>query len=640
MRSAPVAVAFLVAVSGLASAQSWDTSGNNMLNGTYYFREVAYALQDAAGDLSTAVAVYGNITFDGNGNYSMNATGVTPNGLGSVKTTGTYVIAASGYGYISSAISTGAKIYGLVSQGGIFVGSATQDYFGMFVAAPVGPSQATASTFKGSYWVADFDLSGGSPLYTSSYMFQLNPDGAGNIGNVSISGYIGQYGSQTIPQNSPGVKYAFQNGAGVIAFPNSSNAAFVAGQEYLYISPDGNFVFGGSPQSWDMFVGVRVSSGQPAFSGLYYQAGMDEDTSTLTSGYATLDGYYGALNAVSGSVIGQQWLQYNQAAAGAITTSSYTYSNNFAPKSDGTYSDSFMRYAVTANGAIRIGSGIGPALGVHVAIAAPNVNASGVFIDPRYVVNAATFAPFTAGISPGEFVTIAGQNLSDATATAASLPFPTTLGNNVQVKVNGLAAPLYVVTPTYISFLIPYAVSGSATSLQLATVQVINNGTASNTVTVPVHLTSPGVFTLPPGGLGSAAALHADYSLVSSTRPAQPGETILVFVTGLGAVNPLVQDGSAAPSNPLSTTSSTIAAYINGQTAKVDFSGLAPGLAGLYQVNLEVPSGLAAGTYPLDIAGPDGYSSEATVVVGTTSGQSAEPAPASVPKFLSRRKKN
>ena len=627
MRHAPAALAILVAASGLASAQTWDTSGNGMLNGTYYFRETAYSLQDYAGDLNYAAAVYGNISFDGNGNYTFNATLYDSQGnYGRLPpVAGTYAISASGYGYISSLVANGAKVYGLVGQGGIFVASATESYFDLFIAAPVGSSPATVSTFKGTYWIADFDPSGGSPLYTANYMYQLNPDGAGSLGNITLTGYIGNYGSSLISQTVSAPKYAFQNGAGILGFPVSSNAAFVSGQEYLYISPDGNFVFGGSPQSWDMFVGVRMGSGAPSFNGLYYQAGMDEDTSTLSGGYATLDAYYGALNAVSGSVIGHQRLQYTQAVAGSVATSGYTYSAAFAPKSDGTYSDSFMRYAVGANGAIRIGSGIGPSLGLHVALAAPNITGSGVFILPQYVVNAATFAPFTAGISPGEFVTIAGQNLSDSTATASSLPFPNKLGNNVQVLVNGLAAPLYVVTPTYISFLVPYAVSASATAVQLATVQVVNNGTASNTVTVPVHLTTPGVFTVPSGGLGPAAALHADYSLVSPTKPAQPGETILVFVTGLGAVTPLVPDGSAGPSNPLSTTSNTVAAYINGQSAKVDFSGLAPGLGGLYQVNLEVPSGLASGTYALDIAGPDGYSSEATVAVGPAAGQSAQP---------------
>ncbi len=614
-------MALAISLSGLSQAQTWDTSGNSMLNGTYYFRETAYVLADYAGDLNNAVAIYGNITFNGNGSYTINATGVNPSGYGPFTASGSYAIAASGYGYISSTLANGALIYGLVSQGGIFIGSATEDYFGMFVAAPVGSPAASLSTFKGTYWVADLDLSGGSPLSTSSYMFQLTPDGAGNLGNVAITGYIGSYGNQQITQGNSGMKYAFQNGAGVITWPNSSNAAFAVGQKYLYISPDGNFIFGGSPLSWDMFVGVRMGSGTPSFSGLNYQAGMDEDTSTLNSGYATLDSYYGALNALSGSVLGHQRLQYSSAAAGSVNASGYTYSSPFAPKSDGTYSDGVMRYAVGTNG-IRVGSGIGPELGVHVALPAPIIPVgTGVYIYPTGVVNAASSAPFTAGVSPGELVTIYGQTLSDGTTVASSLPFPTTLGNNVQVKVNGITAPIYVVSPTQVSFLIPYAVNTS-----LAAIQVVNNGTASNTVTLPVNLTTPGVFSFPPGGVGTAAALHPDYSLVSSTKPAQPGETIQVFVTGLGAVTPAVPDGSAGPVSPLSNTSNTFTAYINGQNATVSFAGLAPDVGGLYQINVQVPSGLASGTYTLDISGPDSYTSEATIAVGTASSSSAAPA--------------
>jgi uncharacterized protein (TIGR03437 family) len=624
-----------MSLASLAQAQTWDTGGNSMLNGTYYFRETGFALADLSGDLNYAVTIYGNITFNGSGAYTMNATLYDSSGrFGAFSPSGTYAIAASGYGYISSPISNGALIYGLVSQGGIFIGSATESYFDMLVAAPVGSTPASVSTFKGMYAVADLDLSGGSPLSTASYLFQLTPDGAGNLGNVAITGYIGNYGNQLLTQTNSGMKYAFQNGAGVITWPNSNTAAFVVGQKYLYISPDGNFIFGGSPNSWDMFVGVRMGSGTPTFSGLYYQAGMDEDDSTLNAGYATLDSYYGALNALSGSVLGHQRLQYSSAATASVTSSGYTYSSAFAPKSDGTYSDGFMRYAVGTNG-IRIGSGVGPELGVGVAVPAPSIPAgSGVYVYPTGVVNAASSAPFTAGVSPGELVTIYGQSLSDTTTVASALPFPTTLGNNVQVKVNGGLAPIYVVSPTQVSFLIPYAVTTS-----LATIQVVNNGTASNTVTLPVHLITPGVFSFPPGGLGTAAALHADYSLVSTAKPAQPGETILVFVTGLGAVTPIVPDGSAGPESPLSNTNNTISAYINGQNAKVDFAGLAPDLGGLYQVNLEVPSGLASGTYSLDLAGPDGYSSEATIPVGTATSLATPVAPAAVPpaRRLARR---
>ena len=61
----------------------------------------------------------------------------------------------------------------------------------------------------------------------------------------------------------------------VVTFPNSTSNV-ITGQKYVYISPDGNFIFGGSPQGFDMFVGVRTGSGA-SFGGLYYQAGLDQD---------------------------------------------------------------------------------------------------------------------------------------------------------------------------------------------------------------------------------------------------------------------------------------------------------------------------------------------------------------------------
>jgi uncharacterized protein (TIGR03437 family) len=634
MRLVSVAVLAALAVVWPAGAQTptWDSSGNKMLSGTYYFREVAYALADADGDLQEGIAIFGNITFDGKGNYTMTADAVDSNSYTGLptpfSTTGKYTIAASGYGYLSSQLVNGASVYGLVSQQGYFVASDTEDqYFDMFVAVPVPSPAATVSALKGSYTLAQIDFSanaeGYGPGYTTNSMVQLNADGAGNLTNVTLTGYEASYGSQAISQTLGSLKYVFQNGAGVLGFPNSSNA-LVSGQEYLYISPDGNFVFGGSPQGWDMFVGVRTGTGTTNFSGLYYQGGLDEDASTLGSGYVTIDSYYGSVNAVNGAEVGHQRQQYNDAADNAVGTFGYTYGDSFTVGSNGTYSTSYMKYVVGAGGQVRIGAGIGPELGINVALAAPNVTGSGVFIYPNYVVNAGSFAPFTAGLSPGEFVTIAGQNLADAQAVASSLPYPTTLGN-VQVMINGnIQAPLYIVNPSYISFVVPYEVTPGS----LASIQVITDGNPSNTVTLPVNMTTPGIFTNPANGLSTAAALHADFSKITSSSTAQPGETIQVFMSGLGAVSPSVSDGSAGPSSPLSNTTNTISAYINGQTATVTYAGLAPGLGGVYQMNVTLPTGLASGTYYLDIAGPDSYTSEATIPVGTVSasGSVAQPA--------------
>jgi uncharacterized protein (TIGR03437 family) len=130
--------------------------------------------------------------------------------------------------------------------------------------------------------------------------------------------------------------------------------------------------------------------------------------------------------------------------------------------------------------------------------------------------------------------------------------------------------------------------------------------------------------------------LHADYSLVTPQNPAQVGETVSVYLTGLGTVNPLIQDGSAGPVSPLSQTTNTITADIGGQAATITYVGLAPELAGLYQINVTVPSGVSAADNSLDISGPDSYATEALIPVGSAtaaSGTSAlQPAVRKLPK--------
>jgi uncharacterized protein (TIGR03437 family) len=127
---------------------------------------------------------------------------------------------------------------------------------------------------------------------------------------------------------------------------------------------------------------------------------------------------------------------------------------------------------------------------------------------------------------------------------------------------------------------------------------VLSNGTASATAQINITATQPGLFTI--DGT-QAAALHADFSLVSAPAPAAPGETIIVFCTGLGAVSPSVATG-AAPSG-ISSTVTTYTATIAGANAPVGFSGLAPGFVALGQVNLQVPAGAPSGLQDLILSG-------------------------------------
>jgi len=595
-----------------AAAQTFDTSGNGMLNGTYYFRDVIYYLGDQSGDLGQATALYGTLSFNGAGTFTLTAVTAFDSNAGQVllpsTTTGTYSISASGLGFINVPV-VGTTVRGLVSQAGIFVGSATEvGVNDLFIAAPLASPLPTNASFKGSYSIAAFDLSSGSPTYATNYQYQLNPDGAGNLGTVSITGYFGGGGSTVYTQTLSGQKYSFTNTGGCnLAFPttNASNAYFInSGQKFLYISPDGNFVFGGSPGSWDMFVGVRNSTTTPSFGGLYYEAGFDEYEGLL-------DSYYGSLNAGGGLIIDHQRtlsllsVFYN-VAYGA------TYSDSYSVKSNGTYTNGLMNYVVGAGGAVRIGSGIGPSLGINVALAAPSFSGSGVYLFPTGVLNAGSGAPFTSGIAPGELLTLYGTNLAPTgLQVAPGVPLPTTLGG-VQVTLSGLPAPIYYISPTQISVIVPYAVTGAT-----AQVQVNNNGTPSNTVTTFVNKTAPGVFTQDGTGLGYGSVTHQDgITLVTPLSPAKIGETVIAYLTGLGAVNPLVQDGAAGGA---SQTTNMIGVDISGVTATVAYAGLAPGSPGEYQINFTVPTGLTAGDNTLDIQGPDSYAAQTLISVSTSS---------------------
>jgi uncharacterized protein (TIGR03437 family) len=195
----------------------------------------------------------------------------------------------------------------------------------------------------------------------------------------------------------------------------------------------------------------------------------------------------------------------------------------------------------------------------------------------------------------------------------------------VQVLIDEIAAPLYYVSATQIAAIVPYSVSQFAT---YATVQVSNNGQLSHAISEFLNVGTPGVFTIPADGVGLAAAEHADGTLITENSPAQPGESIAVYLTGLGQVLPPVLDGTPGISSaPYNQTVNSIYASIDGPTtsteASVLYAGLAPTLTGLYQVNLTIPTGVTAGNNYLEIdvldsaGNPLSVSEEAVIPIGS-----------------------
>jgi len=184
---------------------------------------------------------------------------------------------------------------------------------------------------------------------------------------------------------------------------------------------------------------------------------------------------------------------------------------------------------------------------------------------------------------------------------------------HVTVLINDLPAPIYLVSPGQINALVPYATTGAT-----ASIVVNNNGTMSNTVQVPVAATAPGVFSIDRNGIGSGAILHADYSLVTSVNPAKRGETVLIYLTGLGAVNPPVADGTAGGATNLSKAVVAVNVLVGGLPATVSYAGLAPLYPGLYQLNVVVPADLAVsatGPVPLAVQTADSFHDQVDLIV-------------------------
>jgi len=175
-------------------------------------------------------------------------------------------------------------------------------------------------------------------------------------------------------------------------------------------------------------------------------------------------------------------------------------------------------------------------------------------------------------VAPGALAAVFGSNLASTTAGASTLPLPFELGG-VSVKVNGIPAPIYFVSPGQVNIQIPFEVTGFSASIELTR----RDGNASIvSVAAPVGLANgaPGIFTRDGRPDGPGVITHADGSAVTEANPAVKGETLVAYVTGLGTVDHPVVNGAAAEfgAEGAITISGAVA---EGQTVTVTINGRA-----------------------------------------------------------------
>lgn len=207
---------------------------------------------------------------------------------------------------------------------------------------------------------------------------------------------------------------------------------------------------------------------------------------------------------------------------------------------------------------------------------------------PHGVSSAASYGQ--APMAPGSLINIYGTKLAAGSGEFSSFPLPREIAG-AQVQLAGRPMPLISVSPERIIALVPYETSIDA----MQQLVVVNGLSQSAPESLPVAPAQPAVFTVNQQGTGQAVATVGNTALIADAgHPVHSRDTIVIYSSGLGAVNPPVASGSAASATVLSQTETPVVT-IGGKPAQVLFSGLTPGFAGLYQINAVVPEGVTPG---------------------------------------------
>jgi uncharacterized protein (TIGR03437 family) len=202
-----------------------------------------------------------------------------------------------------------------------------------------------------------------------------------------------------------------------------------------------------------------------------------------------------------------------------------------------------------------------------------------------------------SSISPGQIVVIYGAGLGPSTLVQ-NQPVNGVFGTQVAgttVQFNGQFAPMIYTSATQVAAIAPYNVSFSPN----AQVTVTYQNQISAAITLPVAPSAPALFTANQTGAGQAAVLDSDGTPNDAAHPAPVGSFIAMFATGEGKTSPAGVDGQLALTVPYPAPLLPVKVFVGGvQATNVAYAGAAPTeVAGLFQVNIQIPPGVQPGGY-------------------------------------------
>jgi uncharacterized protein (TIGR03437 family) len=413
--------------------------------------------------------------------------------------------------------------------------------------------------------------------------------------------------SSSLPSGTVGVAYSQMLGAGGGTIPY--NWSLVSGSLPAGLTLSLSGVIAGIPASPGVVnFTVRVT---------------DSVSASVTQALSLFIAPTGALSIdtvspLPAGTVGVAYSQVLAATGGVAPYSGWTISSGSLPPGValttlGTATTGLLSGIPTASGAYSFTVQVNDSAGMVVAKPfSLTINPGAISVSSGGVLNSASYAG--GAIAPGEIIVIYGSGMGPGTLVGLQLDSRGYVSSSLagtQVLFDGVPAPLVYTQAGQVSAVVPYAVSGNSTT-QL---RVSYQGETSIPISLPVTAAAPGIFTSDSSGRGQGSIVNQDGTINSPDNPAPVGSVVAVYATGEGQTNPGGIDGKPAGLSP-PRANQPVTATIAGLSAPVQYAGGVFGLvAGVMQVNVLIPQGVAVGSSVPIVLTVGGIATQANVTL-------------------------